>query len=30
MKPLVLLALVDAEVVLGVDCAHERRGLQET
>ena len=30
LLPLVLLVLVDAEVVRGVDSSHERRGIQET
>jgi hypothetical protein len=30
LVPLVLLVLVDAEVVRGVDSSHERRGIQET
>ena len=28
LVPLVLLVLVDAEVVRGVDSSHERRGIQ--
>ena len=30
MKGLVGLVAVDAEVARGVDCTHERRGIQET
>ena len=30
LVPLVLLVLVGAEVVRGVDSSHERRGIQET